>query len=150
MLTPEGVNVRWSMGLVSDQLANGRRFVVMSVVDDFSRECVLQVVDYSLSCMSVAYKLKQLAEYRALPRFIVCGYGPQFAGDEMSCWSQDSGVKLQFIHTNYHTQTTLVERFSGLLREYCLDLNWFASIDDAKATISGWRRRYNEIRPQVS
>jgi transposase InsO family protein len=75
MLVPDQVNERWSMDFVSDQLANGRRFRVLNVVDDFSRECVLQVVDFSISGQRLARELDQLGERRALPKSIVCDNG---------------------------------------------------------------------------
>lgn len=75
---PDRVNERWSMDFVSEQLANGRRFRVLNVVDDFSQECVLQVVDYSLSGERVARELDKLSEQRPLPRTIVCDNGPEF------------------------------------------------------------------------
>jgi putative transposase len=150
MLVPDRVNVRWSMDFVSDQLANGRRFRVLNIVDDFSRECVLQVVDFSLSGLRVAKELERLAEHRPLPKTIVCDNGPEFTGKTMFFWSQQSGVKLHFIQPGKPTQNAFVESFNGKFREYCLNLNWFAGIDDARTTINKWRTHYNHVRPHRS
>ena len=148
MLAPDAVNIRWSMDFVSDQLANGRRFRVLNVVDDFTRECVLQIVDFSISGERVARELSRLN--RKLPKTIVCDNGPEFTSKAMFFWSQKSGVKLHFIKPGKPTQNAFVESFNGKFREYCLDLHWFAGIDDARSTITNWRQHYNHVRPHRS
>jgi len=150
MVVPDKVNERWSMDFVSDQLANGRRLRVLNVVDDFSRECVLQVVDFSLSGQRVANELNRLAEHRPLPKTIVCDNGPEFTSKAMFFWSKESGVKLHFIQPGKPTQNAFVESFNGKFREYCLNLHWFASLKDAHSTINGWRHHYNHVRPHRS
>jgi len=85
MLVPSNVNERWSMDFVSDQLANGRRLRVLNVVDDYSRECVLQVVDFSISGYRLVRELDQLE--RRLPRTIVCDNGPEFTSKAMFFWA---------------------------------------------------------------
>ena len=150
MLVPDRVNVRWSMDFVSDQLANGRRFRVLNVVDDFSRECVLQVTDCSLSGERVAQELTRLAERRSLPRSIVCDNGPEFTSKAMFFWSKRSGVRLHFIQPGKPTQNAFVESFNGKFRDYCLNLHWFASLTDARSIIDHWRHHYNHVRPHRS
>ncbi len=150
MAVPDRVNERWSMDFVSDQMANGRRFRVLNVVDDFSRECVLQVPDFSISGQRVARELDQLAESRPLPTTIVCDNGPEFTGKAMFLWARDRGVKLHFIQPGKPTQNAFVESFNGKFRDYCLNLNWFASLEDARAIINDWRRHYNYVRPHRS
>jgi putative transposase len=150
MLVPNTVNERWSVDFVSDQLANGRRFRVLNVVDDFSRECVLQVVDVSISGQRLARELDRLAEYRQLPKTIVCDNGPEFTSKALFFWSQQSSVKLHFIQPGKPTQNAFVESFNGKFRDYCLDLHWFASLADARSTIDTWRHHYNHVRPHRS
>jgi len=150
MVVPDRVNERWSMDFVSDQLANGRRFRVLNVVDDFSRECVLQVVDCSISGQRLARELDQLAEQRPLPRTIVCDNGPEFTSKAMFFWSKQSGMKLHFIQPGKPTQNAFVESFNGKFRDYCLNLHWFASLEDARSTINDWRHHYNHVRPHRS
>jgi putative transposase len=148
MLVPEAVNERWSMDFVSDQLANGRRFRVLNIVDDFSRECVLQIVDFSISGHRLAREFDRIT--RPLPKTIVCDNGSEFTSKAMFFWSKDRGVKLHFIQPGKPTQNAFVESFNGKFRGYCLDLHWFASIDDARSTIDGWRQHYNHVRPHRS
>lgn len=148
MLVPDTVNQRWSMDFVSDQLANGRRFRVLNVVDDFTREYVLQIVDTSISGERITRELDRLK--RTLPKSIVCDNGPEFTCKAMFFWSKRAGVKLHFIQPGKPTQNAFVESFNGKIREYCLDLNWFASLDDARSTLKDWRKHYNHVRPHRS
>lgn len=148
MLVPDSVNQRWSMDFMSDQLANGRRFRILNVVDDYSRECVLQIVDLSISGQRLARELDQLA--RRLPKTIVCDNGPEFTSKAMFFWAKRTGVTLHFIQPGKPTQNAFIESFNGKFRDYCLNLNWFASLDDARTTIDHWRSHYNDVRPHRS
>jgi putative transposase len=121
MAVPDAVNQRWSMDFVSDQLANGRRFRVLNIVDDFSREYVLKIVDFSISGHRVSRELDRIS--RSLPKMIVCDNGPEFTSKAMYFWAKRAGVKLHFIQPGKPTQNAFVESFNGKLREYCLDLN---------------------------
>jgi len=150
MLIPDTVNQRWSIDFVSDQLASGRRFRVLNVVDDFTREYVLQVVDTSISGNRVARELDRLANNRSLPETIVCDNGPEFTSKAMFFWAKRTGVKLHFIQPGKPTQNAFVESFNGKFREYCLNLHWFASIADARSIIETWRTHYNHVRPHRS
>ena len=148
MLVPDAVNQRWSMDFVSDQMASGRRFRVLNAVDDYSRECVLQIVDFSISGQRLARELDRLG--RQLPKTIVSDNGPEFTSKAMFFWAKRTGVKLHFIQPGKPTQNAFVESFNGKFREYCLDLNWFASLEDARSTINTWRSHYNNVRPHRS
>jgi putative transposase len=150
MPVPDTVNERWSMDFMSDQLANGRRFRILNVVDDFSRECVLQIVDFSISGQRLARELSRLGERRSLPRTIVCDNGPELTSKAMFFWSRETGVKLHFIQPGKPTQNAFIESFNGKFRAFCLDLHWFASLDDARSTITDWRTHYNHVRPHRS
>jgi len=150
MPVPNRVNERWSMDFISDQLASGRRLRILNIVDDFSRECVLQIVDFSISGYRLARELDRLAERRPLPKILVCDNGPEFTGKAMFFWGQQTGVKLHFIQPGKPTQNAFVESFNGKFREYCLDLHWFASLEDARSTVDHWRDHYNHVRPHRS
>ena len=147
---PTQVNERWSVDFVSDQLANGRRIRVFNIVDDFSRECVAQVVDFSISGLRLTRELDRISEHRPLPSKIVCDNGPELTCKAMFFWAKQRGIKLHFIQPGKPTRNAFVESFNGKFREYCLDLNWFASIDDARAIIDTWRKHYNHVRPHRS
>ncbi len=148
MLVPTKPNERWSVDFMSDQLADGRRFRVLNVVDDFSRECVGQLVDTSISGARMARFLSELG--RPLPRTIVCDNGPELTCKAMFFWASDHRVKLHFIQPGKPMQNAFVESFNGRFREGCLNQHWFRSLEHARAQIDRWRRHYNEERPHSS
>lgn len=147
---PMRANERWSMDFVHDQLANGRRFRVLNIVDDFSRECVGQLTAFSISGQRVARFLSDLLERRGKPRSITCDNGTEFTSKAMFFWSKDNQVKLNFIQPGKPTQNAFVESFNGKFRDNCLNQHWFRSIDEARELIDNWRQDYNEIRPHSS
>ena len=102
MLVPDGMNHRWPMDFMSDQLANGRRFRVLNIVDGFSHECVLQIVYRSISCQRLARELDQLD--RSLPKTIVVDNGPEFTSKAIFFRAKQSRVKLHFIQPGRPTQ----------------------------------------------
>lgn len=150
MNLPARPNERWSMDFVHDQLACGRRFRVLNIVDDCSRECVGQVVDVSISGQRVARYLTELLAQRGRPRQIVCDNGTEFTSKAMFFWSRDQHIRLSFIQPGKPTQNAFVESFNGKFRDTCLNQHWFRSLDEARETIETWRRDYNEVRPHSS
>jgi putative transposase len=123
MVVPSRANKRWSMDFVTGQLANGRRLRVLNVVDDFTRECVLQVVDRSISGQRVARALDELAHNRPLPATLVCDNGPESTSKAMFLWARDRRIKLHFIQPGEPTQNAFVESLNGKFRDYCLNLH---------------------------
>ena len=147
---PTAANQRWSMDFVSDQLSNGRRFRVLNVIDDCSREMVGQLVSISISGRQVARFLVQLTEHRAKPAKIVCDNGTEFSRKAMFFWSQQSGVNLGFTQPGRPTQNAIVESLNGKFRNECLNQHWFRTLDEAKYEIDAWREHYNHVRPHSS
>lgn len=80
----------------------------------------------------------------------MCDNGPELTSKAMFFWSKRAGVTLSFFQPGKPTQNAFGESFNGKFREYCLDLNWFASLDDARSTIDDWRHHYNHVRPHRS
>lgn len=150
MEAAECVNQRWSMDFVSDQLSNHRRFRVLNIVDDFSREIVGQLTEFSISGQRVARFLNQMMETRGKPSSITCDNGTEFTSKAMFFWSKESGVKLNFIQPGKPTQNAFVESFNGKFRDSCLDLHWFRTIEEARYEISLWQHHYNYERPHSS
>lgn len=147
MVVPLGKNILWSMDFVSDQLSNGRRFRVLNVKDDYSKEVVGQLVDFSISGAQVARFLDQLIEQRSAPDQITCDNGTEFTSKAIFFWQQETGVQLAFIQPGKPTQNAFVESLNGRFREECLNQNWFRSLDEAKLIIDAWRHHYNYERP---
>lgn len=150
MLVPLRANQRWSMDFVSDQLSNGRRFRVLNVIDDYSREVIGQHIDFSITGQQVARFLTQLIEQRGKPHQVICDNGPEFTCKAMFFWQQDQQVKLGFIQPGKPTQNAFVESLNGKFRNECLNQHWFRSLADAKQKVDQWREHYNTVRPHSS
>ena len=150
MLVPTAANERWSVDFVSDQLANGRRFRVLNIVDDYSRRCVGQLVDTSISGERLTRFLDELSLTQRLPKTIVLDNGPELTSKAMFMWSQRHQVALHFIQPGKPTQNAFVESFNGRFRDYCLNQQYFLSIDDATQIIARWREHYNQVKPHSS
>jgi putative transposase len=148
--TPRAPNQRWSMDFVSDQLATGRRFRTLNIVDDCTRECIAIEVDTSLGGGRVVRALQRLAETRGLPLAIVCDNGPEFTGRALDEWAHHAQVRIQFIRPGKPVENAFVESFNGKFRDECLNEHWFVDLPDARTKIEAWRRDYNEVRPHSS
>lgn len=147
LVVPIACDIRWSMDFVADQLCNGRRFRVLNVKDDHSKELVGQLVAFSISGAMVARFLDQLIEQRSAPDQITCDNGTEFTSKAMFFWQKDSGVKLAFIQPGKPTQNAFVESLNGRFRAECLNQHWFRDLDEAKQIIEAWRHHYNHERP---
>jgi putative transposase len=120
MAIPQGPNQRWSLDFVSDVLADGRRFRVLVVVDDFTRECLALVVDTSLSGTRVARELDHLAELRGLPLMIVSDNGTELTSRVILAWQAERGVEWHYIAPGKPVQNAFVESLNGRFRSECL------------------------------
>lgn len=144
---PTRVNERWSMDFVSDALGNGRKIRALTLVDDFTRECPVIEVDFSLPGERVVRVLDRLARTRGLPTSIRCDHGPEFAGQVLDQWAHANGVVIDCIDPGQPTQNAFAESFNGRLRDECLNESWCVSLADAQATIEAWRVDYMDARP---
>ena len=147
MPAPQHRNERWSMDFVSDALGNGRRIRVLTVIDDFTRECLATEVDTSLPGLRVARVLDRLALERGLPESITVDNGPEFAGKTLDAWAYAHGVHLHFIDPGKPVQNAFIESFNGRLRDECLNEHWFMSLPAARSIVEAWREDYNAVRP---
>lgn len=138
------------MDFVSDQLSNGRRFRVLNVVDDYSREMVGQLVQVSISVRQLARFLSLLIEQRGKPGKVVCDNGTEFTSKAMFFWSKETGITLGFIQPGKPTQNAFVESLNGKFRNECLNQHWSRTLDEARHEIELWRAHYNNVRPHSS
>jgi putative transposase len=150
MTTPQGPNQRWSLDFASDVLSDGRRFRVLVVVDDFSRECLALVADHSLTGHRVARELDRTAELRGLPLMIVSDNGTELTSHAILGWQQEHGVAWHYIAPGKPMQNGLVESLIGRLRDECLNDHLFKSLPAARHTLELWRIDYNTQRPHTS
>jgi putative transposase len=148
---PQGPNERWSMDFIHDQLATGRRFRCLTLVDDFTRQCLAIHVDTSIGGACVVAVLQRLALSRQLPKTITVDYGPEFTGKALHLWAQRSGITLHHIQPGKPMQNAFIESFNGTFRDDCLNQHWFSSLAEARLLIEHWRSHdYNHIRPHSS
>jgi putative transposase len=147
---PERINQRWSMDFVSDQLALGRRFRTLNIVDDKSRECLSIEVGTSLTGTQVVRVLDRLVQLRGRPEVIVMDNGPEFVSHVLADWSMQMGIRLHFIRPGKPTENAFAESFNSIFRRECLNENWFLDLADARAAVEAWRCRYNDRRPHGS
>ena len=137
-------NERWSMDFVSAWVSSGKVIRMLTIVDDYTRECPAIEVDTSLGGLRVRRVLDRMASERGLPEAIVVDNGPEFRGRVLAAWSGERGVRLEFIQPGKPVQNAYVESFNGRLRDECLNANWFTSLSDARRKIETWRQDYNE------
>ncbi len=150
MALPQGPNQRWSLDFVSDMLADGRRFRVLVVVDDFTRECLALVVDTSLSGTRVTRELDSLVGARGRPLMIVSDNGTELTSRAILQWQADNRVEWHYIAPGKPMQNGFVESLNGRFRDECLNEHLFRGLAAARRIIEEWRNDYNEHRPHTS
>lgn len=150
MTLPQGPNQRWSLDFVSDMLADGRRFRVLVVVDDFTRECLALIVDTSLSGIRVARELDALLAVRNRPLMIVSDNGTELTSRAILQWQEDQRVEWHYIAPGKPMQNGFVESLNGRFRDECLNEHLFGSLPAARRLIEEWRIDYNTRRPHTS
>jgi len=150
MAIPQDPNQRWSLDFVSDTLSDGRRFRILCVIDDFSRECLATVVDNSLSGQRVARELDLIAEGRGYPCMVVSDNGTELTSNAILAWQKDRQVEWHYIAPGKPMQNGFVESFNGRLRDECLNEHLFTSYRHACDIINEWRNDYNLNRPHTS
>ena len=115
MALPDGPNQRWSLDFVSDALTDGRRFRILAVVDDFSRENLVLVADTSLSGHRVAREPDKVIAERGMPKTIVSDNGTEFTSMAILKWVQESDVDWHYIAPGKPQQNGFIESFNGCL-----------------------------------
>ena len=143
-------NEIWSLDFVSDQLANGMRFRALTVVDVCTREALAIEVGQRLGGEHVVAVLNRLVAQRRAPKYLFVDNGSEFSGRLLDLWAYHCKTRIDFSRPGKPTDNCYVETFNGSLRDECLNLHWFETLADAKATIEGWRRDYNETRPHMA
>ena len=145
---PTRPNERWSLDFVADSFTDGRRFRILAVVDDCTRECLALVADTSLSGARVARELDVvIARRKARPKTCVSDNGTELTSMAILAWSQASGVGWHYIQPGKPQQNAFIESFNARLRDECLNEALFSSLREARAVLAGWRNDYNQVRP---
>ncbi|TBZ23114.1 IS3 family transposase, partial [Rhizobium leguminosarum bv. viciae] len=150
ILVEAKANARWSLDFVHDQFACGRRFRVLNVVDDVTRECLAAIPDTSISGRRVARELTTLIERRGKPDMIVSDNGTEFTSNAILAWSKDHKVEWHYIAPGKPMQNGYVESFNGRMRDELLNESLFFGLDHARSAIAEWAEDYNHFRPHSS
>lgn len=150
MAVPQGRNQRLSLDFVSDTLTSGRRFRILAVVDDFTRECLALVADTSLSGARVARELDRLIDSEGKPAMVVSDNGTELTSLAILRWQEERGVAWHYIEPGKPIQNAFVESFNGRLRDELLNETLFSSLAAARQIVEDWRLDYNGERPHTS
>ncbi len=142
-----GANQKWSMDFVAQRLADGRWIRVLTVVDQFTRECLLLHADTALSGEKVALALDAVVAGRGAPRSITVDNGTEFASKAMDLWAYQNNVHLDFIRPGRPVENGYIESFNGRLRDECLNVEVFFTLADARRKLALWHHDYNHYRP---
>ncbi|MDX1072773.1 IS3 family transposase [Sinorhizobium medicae] len=150
ILVAAKANARWSLDFVHDQFACGRRFRILNVVDDVTRECLAAIPDTSISGRRVARELTTLIERRGKPGMIVSDNGTELTSNAILAWSKDHKVEWHYIAPGRPMQNGYVESFNGRMRDELLNESLFFGLDHARSAIAEWADDYNNFRPHSS
>jgi putative transposase len=147
MTLPQGANQRWSLDFLSDAFADGRRFRILAVIDDFTRECLALVPDTSLPGLRVVRELDALIAARGRPALCVSDNGTELTGMAILRWSQETRVEWHYIAPGKPQQNAFIESFNGRLRDELLNETLFTSLIHVRETLAIWKDDYNNVRP---
>ena len=146
-LKPCWPNHVWSYDFVADRTFDGRPLKILTVLEEYTRECLAIEVERSLQCIDVLERLADLFVERGLPEYIRSDNGPEFVAAQLRTWLQRLGVGTLFIEPGSPWENGYVEFFNGKLRDECLNRELFSTLTEAKVLIEQWRKEYNEVRP---
>jgi len=144
------VNARWSLDFVHDQFARGRRFRILNIVDDVTRECLAAIPDTSISGKRVARELTMLVEARGKPGLIVSDNGTEFTSNAILSWAKGHAVDWHYIAPGRPMQNGYIESFNGRMRDELLNESLFVDLGQARQLIDDWLADYNTARPHSS
>lgn len=147
---PAGPGVRWSLDFLSDVFGEARRFRILAVIDDFTRECLALVADTSISGARVARELDRAIRLYGRPGTIVSDNGSELTSRAMLDWQNRTGIAWHYIAPGKPTQNAFIESFNGRLRDELLNEEIFETLADARRRLRLWRQDYNHVRPHSS
>jgi putative transposase len=139
------------MDFVADQLFDGRKIRALTIVDNYSRQCLAIHVGQSLKAKDVVTVMNRLQLlYLTVPERIQVDNGSEFISKALDKWAYDNKVILDFSRPGKPTDNPFIESFNGSFRDECLNTHWFLSLEDARDKVEHWRQEYNNFRPHSS
>ncbi len=149
-LAPSARNAVWSFDFVFDACANGQQLKCLTVVDEYTRECLAIDVSGSIRSARVIEVLSKLISVHGAPRYMRSDNGPEFVSAALLKWVVSEKIESVLIDPGKPWQNGTNESFNGKFRDECLAMEWFRNRIEAKIVIDDWRRHYNEVRPHSS
>lgn len=149
-LRPERPRHVWSYDFVSAATHDGRSLRLLTLIDEYTRGCLGIRVARRLGSQEVIETLAEVMLVQGIPEYLRSDNGPEFVSKVLDRWAYERGVTLDFSRPGKPTDNAYVESFNGRLRDECLNVNWFLSLEDAQAKIEYWRREYNESCPHTA
>ena len=149
-LRPEHQDHVWSYDFITDRTADGRAFRILTILDEYTRECLVTLVDRRLTSQDVVDQLFHLFVFRAIPEHVRSDNGPEFTAKAVRSWLNRLGAKTLFIEPGSPWENGYIESFNGKLRDELLNREIFTTLTEAKVLIAGWRKEYNQVRPHSS
>ncbi len=143
-------NQVWTYDFVFDQSLSGKSLKMLTLIDEFTRECLAVEVGVSIKSERVKQILQKVCLKTGFPEIIRSDNGSEFIGKAVSNWLEKTGIKPLFIEPGKPWQNGKGESFNGKLRDECLSREWFSSVKEAQVIIESWRKFYNEERPHSS
>ena len=143
-------NEVWAMDFMSDQLFDGRRIRILTVVDAFTRVSPAIDVRQNYRGADVVATLERVTKVYGMLKTIRVDNGPEFIGKDLDLWAYMNGVTLDLSRPGKPTDDAFVESFNGSFRAECLNASWFLSLEDARSKCEAWRQDYNDVRPHSS
>ena len=146
-LRPEHKDHVWSYDFVSARTADGRAFRILTIIDEYTRECLAMVVKRRITSQDVLAQLYMVFLVRGVPEHIRSDNGPEFTSKAVRGWLSKSGVKTLFIEPGSPWENGYIESFNGKLRDELLNREVFSTLREAQILIEWWRKEYNQVRP---
>ena len=147
---PAARNSVWCYDFVFDACANGQQLKCLTVVDEFTRECLAIDVAGSIRSRRVIDVLNRLISVHGAPRYVRSDNGPEFVSAALLKWTVEEKIEMALIDPGKPWQNGTNESFNGKFRDECLAMEWFRNRIEAKIVIEDWRIHYNEVRPHSS
>jgi len=146
----EKANQVWTYDFVFDQSLSGKSLKMLTLIDEYTRECLTVEVGVSIRSERVRQILEKICAEKGKPELIRSDNGSEFIGQAVNDWLSKNGIKPIFIAPGKPWQNGKGESFNGKLRDECLSREWFSSVKEAQVIIEDWRKFYNEERPHSS
>ncbi len=146
----EKANQVWTYDFVFDQSLSGKSLKMLTLIDEYTRECLAVEVGVSNKSARVRQILEKVCLEKGFPKMIRSDNGAEFIAQAVNNWLAENSIKPIFIEPGKPWQNGKGESFNGKLRDECLSREWFSSVKEAQVVIENWRKFYNTERPHSS